>query len=580
LDPGLEWGDVAVRSSISPSKAWRTVTLWLLPVFFLAAFYFTPLVEIIQRSDILRQGLHLSASEWAIIVKPLMFTVAQALASTALTLCIGLPGAYILSHYRFPGRDLFKALLIVPFILPTVVVSACFNSLLGPSGLINNSLISLLQLETPPILLLNSFWAIILGHVFYNTSIIMLIVAEAWSNLNPGYNASARVLGASLIQTAIKVTLPLLAPAILSASLLVFIFDFTSFGVVLLLGGPLYATLEVEIYVQAIQMLNLRMSTILSLIQIVMTLGLSLVYTRVSRSQTLELNPEFKSGVSMKSAPAYQKILSLGVLLILFLLFISPLAALVIRSLAVTTDVSSGNIWTYYQALFTNRSNNLFYVPPAEAILNSILFGLITVVVTVPLGILVVLALSQPSCANRLLGPILMLPLGSSAVTLGLGLLLAYNDTWFSQIPFPLLLPVAHALVALPMVVRVLQPALEAIPLSLTQSARTLGANPWQVFRSIHLPILRGSILISVIFTFSISLGEFGATTFLNRPGYPTIPIAIFRFLTQPGQMNYGQAMAMSTILMMLCILGILIIQILSRRGTANIKWPNPNTPH
>ncbi len=123
-----------------------------------------------------------------------------------------------------------------------------------------------------------------------------------------------------------------------------------------------------------------------------------------------------------------------------------------------------------------------------------------------------------------------------------------------------------------PMVVRVLQPALEAIPLSLTQSARTLGATPGQVFRSIYLPILRGSILVSVIFTFSISLGEFGATTFLNRPGYPTIPIAIFRFLTQPGQMNYGQAMAMSTILMSLCILGILLIQILSMRGAGKTK--------
>jgi thiamine transport system permease protein len=546
--------------------------LWVLPALFLLAFYFTPLIEIIQRSNLFQQGLGLSSSEWAVILKPLGFTIAQALVSTVLTLCIGLPGAYVLSHYQFPGRDLLKALLIVPFILPTVVVSACFNSLLGPSGVINEFLMTLLRLETPPILLMNSFWAIILGHVFYNTSIVLLIVAEAWSKLNPGYSASARVLGAGRLQTTIKVIFPLLAPAILSASLLVFIFDFTSFGVVLLLGGPLYATLEVEIYVQAIQMLNLRMATILSLIQILMTLGLSLVYTRVSRRQAIELNPIFKPGVSLKRAPVYQKVLSLAVLLILFLLFFSPLVALVIRSLAISTKDLHGNIWTYYLALLTNRSNDLFYVPPAEAIINSLRFGLITVAVTVPLGILAVMALKQPSRVNRLMEPILMLPLGSSAVTLGLGLLLVYNDTWLYQIYFPVLLPVAHALVAFPMVVRVLQPALETIPLSLTQSARTLGATPRQVFRSVYLPILRGSILVSVIFTFSISLGEFGATTFLNRPGYPTIPIAIFRFLTQPGQMNYGQAMAMSTILMTMCILGILLIQILSRRGAGKTK--------
>ena len=490
----------------------------------------------------------------------------------ALTLCIGLPGAYVLSHYQFSGRNLLKALLIVPFILPTVVVSACFNSLLGPSGVINQFLMALLQLDTPPILLMNSFWAIILGHVFYNTSIVLLIVAEAWSKLNPGYAASARVLGAGSFQTVTKVIIPLLAPAILSASLLVFIFDFTSFGVVLLLGGPLYATLEVEIYVQAIHMLNLHMATILSLIQIFMTLALSLVYARLSRRQMLEVNPVLKSGTPLKFAPVYKKGLSLAVLLVLFLLFISPLLALVIRSLAISTKDPSGNPWAYYTTLLTNRSNDLFYVPPAEAIINSLQFGLITVVFTVPLGILIVLALKQPSHLNWLMEPILMLPLGSSAVTLGLGLLLVYNDTWLYQIPFPVLLPVAHALVALPMVVRVLQPALEAIPLSLTQSARTLGATPGQVFKSIYLPILRGSILVSVIFTFSISLGEFGATTFLNRPDYPTIPIAIFRFLTQPGQLNYGQAMAMSTILMTLCILGILLIQILSTRGEGRTK--------
>jgi thiamine transport system permease protein len=568
----LERGDAAVRSRHTQPPAWRTVTLWVVPVLFLLAFYFTPLMEIIQRSNLFQQGLVLSTSEWAVILKPLGFTFVQALVSMALTLCIGLPGAYVLSHYQFPGRNLLKALLIVPFILPTVVVSACFNSLLGPSGVINEFLMILLRLETPPILLMNSFWAIILGHVFYNTSIVLLIVAEAWSKLNPGYAASARMLGASRLQTVIKVIIPLLAPAILSAALLVFIFDFTSFGVVLLLGGPLYATLEVEIYVQAIQMLNLRMATILSLIQIFITLGLSLVYTRVSRTQMLELNPILKPGIPLKSVAVYKKALSLAVLLMLFLLFISPLAALAIRSLAISTKDFQGNPWAYYLTLLTNRSNDLFYVPPAEAIVNSLQFGLFTVAITVPLGILVVMALKQPSRVNWLMEPILMLPLGSSAVTLGLGLLLVYNDTWLYQIPYPVLLPVAHALVALPMVVRVLQPALESIPLSLTQSARTLGATPRQVFKSVYLPILRGSILISVIFTFSISLGEFGATTFLNRPGYPTIPIAIFRFLTQPGQMNYGQAMAMSTILMTLCILGILLIQILSIRGEGKIK--------
>jgi thiamine transport system permease protein len=576
LDPGLDGGHAAVRRGITGFPFWKNVTLWILPALFLGIFYFRPLVEIIGRSGILQQSINLTATDWNIINKPLSLTVLQALVSTILTLCIGIPGAYVVSHYSFPGRELFKAALIVPFILPTVVVSACFTALLGPHGFANELLMILFHLETPPIMVLNTFWAIILGHVFYNTSIIILVLGEAWSRLNPNFSACARMLGSNQIQTALRVTLPLLAPALLSASLLVFIFDFTSFGVVLLLGGPLFATLEVEIYVQAMQMLDFRMATILSLIQIAITLTLSMIYTWVSRDQSFEIIPSFRTRLSLNKAPIIQKVLSLIVLFFLSVIFFCPLAALLVRSLTSFTDHSpgvfsiSGNItWSYYAELFINRSHDLFFVSPFQAVINSILFALVTVAVTIPLGLLVVLALRQPHRINGLLGSILMLPLGTSAVTLGLGLVLAFNTTALYRIPFPLLVPIAHALVALPMVVRILQPSLKGIPISLYQSARALGANPWQVFINIDLPLLRGPILVSAVFAFSISLGEFGATTFLNRPEYPTIPIAIFRFLTHPGQMNYGQAMAMSSILMALCIFCLLAIQLTARKNQA-----------
>ncbi len=108
LDSGLERGDAAVRSRHSHTPTWRTITLWVVPVLFLLAFYFTPLIEIIQRSNLFQQGLNLSSSEWTVILKPLGFTIAQALVSMALTLCIGLPGAYVLSHYQFSRAESSK----------------------------------------------------------------------------------------------------------------------------------------------------------------------------------------------------------------------------------------------------------------------------------------------------------------------------------------------------------------------------------------------------------------------------------------------------------------------------------------
>ena len=150
-----------------------------------------------------------------------------------------------------------------------------------------------------------------------------------------------------------------------------------------------------------------------------------------------------------------------------------------------------------------------------------------------------------------------MLPLGSSAVMLGLGFIITYGR-WLAS---PWLVPFAHTLVALPFVIRTLQPAIASIPQRLRQAASTLGASPLDVWKNIDLPILRRATLAAATFAFTISLGEFGATLLITRPEYPTIPVAIERFLSQPGGLNYGQAMAMATILMALTTVSILIIE-------------------
>ncbi len=221
----------------------------------------------------------------------------------------------------------------------------------------------------------------------------------------------------------------------------------------------------------------------------------------------------------------------------------------------------------YYRELFTNRRGSLFYVPPVEAARNSLLYAGATVVLSLVLGLLVTYALARRTPANRIMEPLLMLPLGASAVTLGLGFILAYNRPPLQILSSPFLIPIAHSLVALPFVVRTLQPALVSIPGSLRQAAASMGASPWQVWREVDLPIMARAALVSAIFAFTISLGEFGATSFLSRPEYPTLPVAIFRFLSQPGALNYGQALAMSTLLMLVCGVSILLLEQLRLPG-------------
>jgi thiamine transport system permease protein len=549
----------------------QAFALWILPLLFLAAFFFYPLLAIF-RLVFATVGFSWQQIDWLEIWRPFSFTLWQAGLSTVLTLGVGIPSAYLFARFRFPGKRLLQVLTTLPFILPTVVVAAGFNAMLGPNGWINLGLVRLFHLQAPPIQFLNTLGAILLAHIFYNTTIIIRMVGGAWANLDTRLEQAARVLGASRWQTLREVTLPLLRPAILAASLLVFIFDFTSFGVVLLLGGPRFATLEVEIYSQAMHFLNLPMAGLLSLIQLLCTLVLTILYARLG-SQIVPLAPRPQAEALRAPRRGLERTLIGTWVIVLALLLVSPLASLALRSVtrldanrAQTGPVVPAITLAYYQELFINRRDALFYVPPIAAARNSLVYAGSTVVISLSLGFLAAYALRRKSPLNRWLDPLLMLPLGASAVTLGLGFTVVFNHPPFDLRSMPFLLPIAHSLVALPFVVRSLQPALAAIPEHLRQSAAVLGASPWRAWREVDLPVVSRAALGSAIFAFTISLGEFGATSFLARPEYPTLPVAIYRFISQPGALNYGQALAMSTLLMLVCSAGILAFERLNSK--------------
>ena len=542
--------------------------LWALPLVFLVVFFFLPLSTIFRLAGeaAVRQGV--SPALLQQVWRPLGFTVYQALLSTLLTLVVGLPAAYVFARFTFPGKGLLRVLTTLPFILPTVVVAASFNALLGPRGWLNLLLMQTLGLDHPPVQVLNTLAAILLAHVFYNTTVVIRVVGTAWEQLDPRLEGAARVLGASAWRAFWEVTLPLLRPALLSALLLVFMFDFTSFGVILLLGGPRFATIEVEIYIQALQMLNLPVAGLLSALQLLFTFLLAVAYSRLSGQNNIPLAPRVH-GEGMRKAETGRERLAVWVVVILLaVLLVTPLAALGARSVSrlepdrgERSGFSPGVTLDYYQELFINRRGSLFYVPPVAAARNSLVYAGVTVVISLVLGFLAASSLARRSRINRVLDPLLMLPLGASAVTLGLGFILTFNRPPLDVRTFPWLIPIAHSLVALPFVVRTLQPALSSIPVSLRQAAAVLGASPWRVWREVDLPIVARAALVSAIFSFTISLGEFGATSFLARPEYPTLPVAIFRFLSQPGALNYGQALAMATLLMLVCAFSILVLE-------------------
>jgi thiamine transport system permease protein len=567
----LDRGRAAVNSSsrlfkkeINLRKILTFGGLWLLPLVFLAIFYFFPLSSILQMSFARGEGGFTSPFVDVIksesIGKILWFTIWQAAFSTILTLAIGLPGAYLLARYDFRGKTLLQALSAVPFVIPTVVVAAAFYALLGPRGWLNLAAMRIFGLSAAPIQLTNTIYAILLAHIFYNTTIVLRMVGDFWSHVDPRLNQAARTLGANRLTTLFKITLPIIGPAIAAASLLVFIFDFTSFGVILILGGPRFATLEVEIFYQTISLFNLPLAAVLALLQLACTLAMTIIYTRLTRNlaRPLELRP--RSFTQKKLTTWRSRFFAGMVIILLIVILIAPLFALAMRSFTrlelergARIAESTGFTLDFYRELNINRRSSLFFVPPTTAIGISLGYAAATVVLALAIGLPAAWALARytKSSLNQLLDPVLMLPLGTSAVTLGLGFIVALNRPPFDFRASPLLIPIAHTLVAFPFVVRSLTPALHSIQPRLRQAAAVLGASPRQVFRAVDLPMVSRALIVAATFAFTISLGEFGASAMISRPEYPTIPIVIYRLISQPGAINYGQAMALSTILML-----------------------------
>ena len=485
-----------------------------------------------------------------------LFTVGQAAASTILTLLVGLPGAYLIARYKFNGKLIFRSLTTIPFVLPTLVVAISFDTLLGSSGWLNSALE---KMDLSPVRFTRTIGAILVAHVFYNTTIVMRLVGDYWSRIDHRLWDVARSLGASPLQLFKRVTLPLLSAPIAAASLLVFIFCFTSFGVILILGGPRYATIEVEIYYQTVSLFNLPVAATLSILQIGITLILSIIYARLMHriNRPLPLTSPLRN--EQRLTGKVGRPIAIAILLTIALFHLVPLVSLASQSIT----GADGFTLNFYKTLGIESRQSSFHGSPLHAVRNSLGFAFAATIIALSIGTPAAWALGRHSNnrSSRFFDPILMLPLGTSAVPLGLGFIVALNRPPLDLRASPILLPIAHALVALPFVVRSLSPALATVERRLIDSASVLGAGRMAIIRRVELPIVARAMTVAAAFAFSISLGEFGATAIIARGDLPTIPLAIFRLVSRPGALNLGQGLALSTILMLMTGVVITLIE-------------------
>ncbi|HRC41569.1 MAG: iron ABC transporter permease [Nostocoides sp.] len=535
---------------------WRAgwVAAAALPLIFLGIFFAWPVSSLVARGFSSEAGSGLSAvtevlsapRTWRIVRDTLTLATLGTLASVLL----GLPAAYLLYVVRFPGRGALRAFVTIPFVLPTVVVGVAFVALLGPRG----PLAFLGWQESLP--------AIVAALVFFNFSVVVRTVGGLWGRLDPRAVQAARALGASPARAFRTVTLPALGPAIASAATLVFLFCASAFGIVLVLGGVRWSTIETEIWYQTTQLLDLPAAAALSITQLVIVaLALMLTsWTGARQERALRL----RGDASGEHAWAWRRdgFASVVTGIVVATLLVLPLATLVVRSLRNRTG------WTleHYRALGTSVGRSL-PVPVWVAIRNSLVVALQATVIALVVGVLVSLVVSRrprdPLARSglRVLDAVYMLPLGVSAVTVGFGFLITLNRPPLDLRSSMILVPIAQALVALPLVVRSILPVLRAIDPRQREVAATLGAPPWRVLASVDGPFLLRGLGLAAGFAMATSLGEFGATTFLTRLDRPTLPVVIFRLIGRPGEATFGAALAASVVLATLTALVVLLAE-------------------
>jgi thiamine transport system permease protein len=517
------------------SARWRAA-LTAVPVAFLAVFFVWPLATILGRglsagafADVLTdQGLRSVA--W--------FTFWQAGVSTVLTVLVGLPMAYVVARFEFAGRRLVLAVTTAAFVAPTVVVGAAFLALL-------------------PQRWHGTVAAILVAHVFFNYAVVVRTVASLWSHLDPRLEEAARMLGASRRRVLWEVTLPLLRPAILAAASIVFLFTFTSFGVVLLLGGPAHPTLEVEIYRLTAQSLDLRTAAALAVLQLCFLGVLLFWWSRSQERRAVALRLRRSTETRTRPRTAGQRAILIANLVVFAVLVLLPLGRLVEQSFA--TGDGYGLDW--YRALGRAGPGGGRLVDPMAAIRLSFGYAIVAAVVSLLLGLCAAMAIAYGRRSGRALDTGLMLPLGTSAVTIGFGFLITFDEPPLDLRTSWLLIPLAHALIATPFVVRAVLPVLRTIDPRLRDAASVLGAPPSRVWWEIDRPLLSRAALVGAAFAFALSMGEFGATAFLARTGDPTLPIAIARLLGRPGAANVGQAYALATILLVVTGAVVLLVE-------------------
>ncbi len=507
-----------------------------------------------------------------IYLKIISFTLVQALISAIVTILAALPGAYLLSRYNFKGRSVILAASTVPFVLPPLILAVGFHGIFGSQGTLNQWIGGIngsLGTSFPEISLLYTREIIILAHVFFNFPIALRILHSRFEAIDMDLVRAARSMGAGWFRTLIKVILPQMRYSLLSSFSLIFTVCFLSLGVVLVIGG-LNQTLEVEVMSLFKDGRSLAMHHAAALVMIgsLIVMIATFVYLWSSTREGSGSNVSLGTGtrtVGVKRPSVTASILFIFYIILIVLVIFGPLLSVIHQSLLEGPKGDEFFSTRWYGEVFSSQMDKTLSISPLGAIINSLLFGFLTMIVSVPLSFITAHAMDTKLFpGKRYLDMLLLFPLGASSIALGYGLVRAYSGdplqltgTWY-------IIVLVHSVIAYPLGARAVYSSLRSIPPDLIRAARSMGAGPVESYIKIKLPLLMPGILIAAVFAFAISLGELGATLMVSNDELMTMPVVLYRMIAGGGR-ELGAMNAFAVILMLITFLSFIAIEVLRK---------------
>ena len=528
------------------------VVFILVTLTFGVLFYFVayPLYAVFRESVMNDAGKFIGLGNYVQFIQSAYFrqvfynTLFISVIATAGAVIIGLIFAYGMTRTDLPLKSLFMITAILPMITPPFINAFALILLLGRNGVINVFLDRWLGVKW----VIYGYHGVILSEILTTFPLAYLILSAAFSGLDSTLEDSAQDLGARPWTVLRTVTLPLITPAIMAATLMVFMTNLSAFGAPALLGGGI-SVLAVESVIQTLGVLDWGMGTTLSVILLIPSF-LLFYFQNWYRAK--------RSYVTITGAPAHTEIRKtpwrakapiLAFCLLLSAIILTTYLVIFLGGFSRVWGVDSSFTLNHYRLVFTNT---------LRSITNSVILSSVGALLATILGLLMAyLLVRQNFLGRRAMDFLGTLPYAVPGTMMGLGFVVAFNKAPLILTGTAFIIVLDYGIRRMPFGLRSGVSTLKQIDVAMEEASADLGA-PWvTTFRKIVLPLMKPAFIAGITFAFIRAITELTSTIFLVTPQWRVMAVDIYN-MVESGAL--GGAAAMSTLLMAIVVIILLII--------------------